>query len=304
MNIFFVGRIASKPRRINLTDRRWLLAGSAVLAAFVVVGGAIGFVLGHYAGDRSALHSQLQVEVLAQRDELTLLQRDARNQMDALAIKLGELEARATRLDALGHRLTDLGQLDDGEFDFSSPPAIGGPIEVASPADSADVELDISSLAARLENRSRQLELLEELLQNRKLDDRSQPAGRPVRNGWMSSRFGPRTDPFTGHQSMHSGVDFSGASGSDILAVGDGVVTWSGQRFGYGLMVEIDHGNGYTTRYAHNKENRVAVGQKVSAGDPIAAMGSSGRSTSTHVHFVVLRDGRKIDPRSYVSAIR
>lgn len=304
MNIFFVGRLASKPRRINLTERRWLLLGGSFVLAVMLVGGTLGFTLGHYAGDRSALHSQMNAEVLAQRDELTLLQRDARNQMDALAIKLGELEARATRLDALGNRLTDLGQLADGEFDFNSPPAIGGPVELASPADAVDLDVDINSLAARLEDRSRQLELLEELLQHRKLDDRSQPAGRPVRNGWMSSRFGPRTDPFTGHQSMHSGVDFSGASGSDILAVADGVVTWSGKRYGYGFMVEIDHGNGYTTRYAHNKENLVEVGQKVSAGDHIAAMGSSGRSTSTHVHFEVLRDGRKIDPRSYVAAIR
>jgi murein DD-endopeptidase MepM/ murein hydrolase activator NlpD len=116
----------------------------------------------------------------------------------------------------------------------------------------------------------------------------------------MSSHFGRRVDPFTGRIATHEGVDFAGKLGSEIIAVGSGVVTWSSERYGYGQMVEINHGSGFMTRYAHNLENKVEVGDVVKKGQVIALMGTSGRSTGPHVHFEVYKHGRPVDPAAYI----
>jgi murein DD-endopeptidase MepM/ murein hydrolase activator NlpD len=116
----------------------------------------------------------------------------------------------------------------------------------------------------------------------------------------MSSTYGYRSDPFNGRRSFHGGMDFAGAAGTDVLAVASGVVIWSGERHGYGHLIEIDHGNGLTTRYGHNQKNLVAVGETVKKGQPIALMGSTGRSTAPHVHLEVLQDGRRLNPGQYV----
>jgi hypothetical protein len=152
----------------------------------------------------------------------------------------------------------------------------------------------------QIEDRSRQLDVLEALMMNRRLSSEVRPEGRPVSSGWMSSVYGYRTDPFSGRRDFHPGVDFAGKAGSDVLAVASGVVTWSGKRYNYGHMIEIDHGNGLVTRYGHNQENLVEVGEKVKKGQVIAKMGSSGRSTGPHVHLEVLQDGRKVNPLKYV----
>ena len=117
----------------------------------------------------------------------------------------------------------------------------------------------------------------------------------------MSSRYGWRTDPITGERNMHTGVDIAGKSGSDVVAAAAGIVTWTGRDSGYGNVVEISHGDELVTRYAHNKENLVKPGDIVRKGDTIALMGSSGRSTGSHVHFEVYKNGRSVDPSSYVS---
>jgi len=119
-------------------------------------------------------------------------------------------------------------------------------------------------------------------------------------SGWLSSNYGNRLDPFTGKRAWHNGVDFAGREGSDIVAVASGVVSWSGERYGYGKMVEVAHGEGVTTRYAHNLENTVKVGDMVRRGEVIALMGNSGRSTGPHVHFEVFKNGRPVDPASYL----
>ena len=116
----------------------------------------------------------------------------------------------------------------------------------------------------------------------------------------MTSLFGHRTDPFKGHRAWHNGVDFAGQLGSAVVAVASGVVTWASERQGYGLIVEVNHGGGYVTRYAHNQSNLVDVGDVVKKGQVIASMGSSGRSTGPHVHFEVYKNGKSVDPASYV----
>ncbi len=257
-------------------------------------GGKIGFLL-----DRSL--DTIQEEVASQRRELENSREVAARKNQALSLKAAEMQARLVRLDALGERLTGMAELEDGEFDFSQPPALGGPEQAGvEAAPETDLNHLFSELDAQLDNREQQLGVLESLLENRRLDERSSIAGRPVKSGWISSSFGLRTDPFSGSKSWHKGVDFAARPGAEVVAVGSGVVTWSGSYEGYGNMVEIDHGEGYVTRYAHNQENRVRVGDLVQRDQVIAALGSTGRSTGPHLHFEVYKNGRAVDPSVYI----
>ncbi len=240
-------------------------------------------------------------ELTQQRESLQKTRRDAEEKLAALTLKVAELQARIVRLDALGERLTTVAKLDKGEFDFSQPPALGGPEEVLEDHYQVpDFLAQIDDLTDQIENRELQLETLEALLAKKKLQSDVFIAGRPIEKGWMSSRYGRRTDPFSGRVAWHGGVDFAGKLNSNIVSVAAGVVTWSGERYGYGQMVEINHGGGFSTRYAHNSENLVKVGDVVKKGQVIAKMGSSGRSTGPHVHFEVYKNGRTVDPSSYI----
>jgi murein DD-endopeptidase MepM/ murein hydrolase activator NlpD len=229
-------------------------------------------------------------------------ERQAEENIDALTARIGQLNAHILRLDALGRRLVTMADLDDGEFNFDEPPARGGPDaeEAELFPESPEIAAMLEELALQVESRSDQLTVLERLLTSRRVSEEQRPEGRPVDSGWLSSYFGKRTDPFSGKQSFHAGIDFAGTEGSNVLAVASGVITWSGKRHGYGQMVEISHGNGLVTRYAHNSENLVEVGDTVKKGQTIALMGRSGRATGPHVHFEVLKNDRKVNPLKYV----
>ncbi len=148
--------------------------------------------------------------------------------------------------------------------------------------------------------RDAQLAALENVILSRDLTQQIRPEGKPTKSGFISSYFGERQDPFTGHEAFHRGVDFAGAAGSEVVSVAAGVVTWAGARSGYGSLIEINHGNGYVTRYGHNQRVLVTVGQTVTRGQAVALMGSTGRSTGPHVHFEVLKNGRQINPASFL----
>jgi len=163
-----------------------------------------------------------------------------------------------------------------------------------------DFGSEIDSVIAELEDREQQLSVLENILMSSHMEEEVFPAGRPIKRGWISSYYGTRTNPFSGKLQFHKGMDFAAKSGSNVLAVAGGVVTWSGKRYGYGNLVEINHGNGYITRYGHNKTNLVAVGNTVKKGEVISHMGSTGRSTGPHVHFEVIKNGRQINPQKFV----
>jgi murein DD-endopeptidase MepM/ murein hydrolase activator NlpD len=293
-----------RSRQIDLSRGRGRVKAGAV--AFAAVAGLVG--LG-FAGGRLAVTPEpaeavvaMQAELAAQEAQLADVQAEAERRLTALAAKVGELNAHVIRLDALGERLVDVAKLEEGEFEFDSLPAQGGPDTEAMDAavSSADIDDLIDSLSRQLSDRSRQLDVLEDVLTSRKDRDAARPEGRPIRTGWLSSYYGKRTDPFTGRQAFHHGVDYAGPAGSEVLAVAAGVVTYSGKRFGYGKMLEISHGNGLVTRYGHNEENLVQVGDTVQKGQAVALMGTSGRSTGPHVHLEVLKDGKKVNPLKYV----
>jgi murein DD-endopeptidase MepM/ murein hydrolase activator NlpD len=242
-------------------------------------------------------------QVLKDQDnEVKTARRDAEENLEASAVRLAKLQSRIVRLDALGERLTTIAKLDEGEFDFSQAPALGGP-EADEPAAAysvPDYMQLLAQLADDIENREQQLSVLETLLVDRKIQEDVFIAGRPVNKGWMSSRYGVRNDPINGRRAWHNGVDFAGPEGSDVVTVAAGIVVFAGTRSGYGEMVEINHGGGFSTRYGHHKELLVNVGDIVKKGQAVGLMGSSGRSTGPHVHFEVYKNGRVVDPSAYI----
>ncbi len=278
------------------------------LTALVLTAGLAGW--GGYEAGLSSVHADGNRIRLALRGLLDADRRaldDARGEVqahiDALARKAGDLEARLLRMEALGSDLVTRAKLDRDEFDFSEPPALGGPEDPAGRSIQApELNAELTALAQRIADRESKLDLLQELMLGDELRQRGAPYGRPVKAGIITSGYGYRTDPFTGKRTFHKGLDFSGKLGTEILAAADGIVTFVGQRSGYGNTVEIAHGNGYVTRYAHNRKILVHRGDFVRQGQTISLMGHSGRATGTHLHFEVIRDDKTLDPRRFVAS--
>ena len=284
--------------------------GRRVVSVLFVMLALSMFVIGRWSAPTTVLIQQkkaeLRLEILQQREMLGQLSREHEVNINALAARLAELQAASTRLDALGERLVQLGQLDPEEFNFNQPPPVGGPEMFISGGHSSVSELgqSINSLAQMMSSQFARLDALQLLLLDRNLEQERTPAGWPVSSGWISSGFGERNDPFTGKKATHQGLDFAGTKGSEVVAVASGAVTWAGSRQGYGNLLEIDHGNGYLTRYAHNDQLLVKAGDGIIAGQEIAKMGSTGRASSPHVHFEVLYKGKAVNPYKFVKQMR
>jgi len=305
MNIMVFGQGGAKQLSLGAGT---LAALVAALLLLVAGGGFTGWHLAQTLSANQAMTAETQQvarwkqRVQQQQDELAALERKMNQQVDGLTLRLGQMQARIMRLDALGQRLVVSADIGNDEFDFESVPAMGGVAEEGMGESYSLSELDamIASLDNRLSSRAKQLDLLDDLMANRTLENQRHVAGRPVTWGWVSSQYGYRTDPFHGRRTWHSGVDIAGKEGGDVISVGAGVVTVAEDRGGYGYFVEIEHGDGLTTRYAHAKELLVEPGQVVSRGELIALMGSTGRSTGPHVHFEVLKNGTRQDPEVYM----
>ena len=305
MNVVVFGRGFGKPRQLSLSGIRAALgiAAVTVIVAIVGFGGGYWYSAKTGSGVSAGELVDLSMELKTQRDGIAAIRRGNEDTLDALAIRIAQMNARMIRLDALGRRLTEMAGIDESEFDFDSEPALGGPEEPMSAGSNVAVPevLDaMQTFGQQLNNRESQLDVLESVLMNQNLKERVYPQGRPVGSGWISSYFGRRTDPFTGKPANHTGVDFAGKMGAEIIAVADGVVTWSADRYGYGIMVEINHGGGYATRYAHNAENLVSVGDEVKKGQVVALMGETGRATGPNLHFEVLRNGSRVNPVNFI----
>ena len=278
---------------------------SCIACGLVFAGGAAaGYWLTSATAGANHELLELRAELEQQRDAIDIARRDANNHVNALALRLGQMNANVIRLNALGRRLTGMAGIEAEEFDFDRHPAAGGinpDAETGADTKLSELVFDLDLLSEELVQREQQLNVLENVMMNRKVSQRVHPRGRPVKSGWLSSYYGSRTDPINGKQAWHGGLDFAGKSGTEIVAAADGVVSWSRERYGYGNLVEINHGNGYVTLYAHNQKNLVALGETVRQGQTIALMGSTGRATGPHLHFEVHKDGKSVNPLKFVN---
>jgi len=273
------------------------------MIGLVVTGSVyVGYTL-NPSQDNLALIDEWQSDVHRHQVQLNHIREEADADIDALSSRIGLLQAHVMRLDALGRKLVKMARIDKSEFDFENTPALGGPEVVTNKGLEPDeLTQAIDQLGFQLENREDQLVVLENLVLNENLQKEVQPSGRPIVKGWISSYYGMRTHPLSGRREMHKGMDFAGKLGGPVIAVAKGVVTYAGKRYGYGQVIDIAHGNGYTTRYAHNSRLLVSVGDTVEKGFQIAEIGSSGRSTGPHVHFEVLKNGRETNPVRFIRA--
>jgi len=305
-------------------DRRRSARGNAlvgVLAAVVlaVVAGGIGVWLGSQGLVRIELGgialAATAIQAGAQGPEDARAQEACEGEdghdealgahIDAVSGQVGAMQAEILRLNALGERLVHMAGLDEEEFDFRRPPPQGGPdTEFADrPAAIDALAEELAQVLSELDDRERKLTLLEELIMKRHLGEPGEQtalSGWPVHSGYITSTFGFRKDPYRGRSAFHKGIDFAGALGSPVLAVAEGVVTFSGRQSGYGNMVEIRHKDGLITRYGHCQKLLVGEGAAVARGQTIATLGSTGRSTGPHVHFEVLVDGKQVNPMPYL----
>ncbi len=306
MSITILQRSSNGMRSVKLKNRYLY---SLLIALFILPLGAgvSGYFLA-WKQSKAAKIEQVTIdhweqEIVSQWSELANAKNDSQQQINALTAKIGRLQAHIRRLDAVGERVVSVSGLDAKEFNFNEPPAMGGP-ENASIIDpqrqlAAFESLDL--IDEQLLSREQQLAMLESLLMDKHMGVERYISGRPIVKGWLSSYYGERNDPFTGKPAWHGGVDFAGKEGSGVVATAAGVVSWVGERYGYGLLVEINHGDGLVTRYGHNKETLVKKGEVVSKGQIISRMGNTGRSTGAHVHYEVLKNNRTVNPMPYIN---
>jgi murein DD-endopeptidase MepM/ murein hydrolase activator NlpD len=297
MNIILVSNRLAKTRSITLGGGQIalmliLLSVLMLGAAFTLQYALVRFAPEGLSDEIRTLLSQVQND--EQQKQRVYLQ----NSLDAMAIRVGQMQAQVQRLDALGARLTKLAGMKPSEFQFSEPPAVGGPL-VAFPEKKLSengLKQQMDRLSHVVNDRSDKLTALQTLLLQNQLSRRLLPSMPPVHTGYYSSNFGWRIDPFTGQNAMHEGVDFVANAGTPIYASAGGVVDYAGLDGSYGNMVEIDHGNNIVTRYAHASKVLVKVGQVVRRGQKIAEVGSTGRSTGNHLHFEVRYKGVAQNP--------
>lgn len=306
---------SGRTRRFNV-ERLHVAGFFSAIIAVLVSAIVLSYQVGHDEGsdqiDAKVFAIQVEPAPLLAEFERVLAEQEAsidtlsvqsENELRALSQRVGQLQAHVMRIDALGQRVASMADLKDGEFDFSATPAQGGPAD-DEPSDDQSVPDFLASLnafEAQLNDRTEQLAMLESMVVKSQLNQQTEPSGRPVNTGWLSSKFGARRDPFDGHVRYHYGVDFASPHGSDVIAVGSGLIQKVEDRRGYGLLVEVKHGEGFVTRYAHNSAVTVQEGDMVERGQVIAKVGKSGRSTGPHVHFEVLYKGVQVDPAQYLA---
>ena len=303
MDILIVSKSSGLRNQFRITTG-WM---ASALFAFMLVVGVAGY-WGYHTGVLNGLSQEpdaVRLEIQQQRVFLENLKKDMDADLLAFSASAASLHGYLSRLDAVADRVVRSSRLDPAEFSFGDPSPTGGPAVGASKRPEwADLLADISALEAEIDLRQGKLTLLESFLLEKQLHEEVEPLGRPVRNGWISSTYGYRVHPISGRREFHNGIDFAGKANTFVRAVASGVVTWSGTRWGYGNMVEINHGSGYLTRYAHNKENLAALGQKVTKGEAIALLGSSGMSTGPHVHFEVIYKDKPVDPQRFINRLK
>lgn len=296
-NIIVVSKHLRAPKKINLADRRtaWLFGSVSVLALLAVF--SFGYVA--KAGVGNLKLSRLEAQVAQQNRQIAEIQAASQRDMNAMALRLAELQAQANRLNALGIRLSQDSQLQGGEFNFDRLPGSGGEEETGNVSE-AELKDGLKQIQAEFETSAQQLSVLESMLFEKELEQKSQPTTRPS-DGYVTSGFGYRMHPVLGGRAHHNGIDFDANTGDPVRSAGNGLVKYAGWKSGFGNVVEIDHQNGYVTVYGHNSAFTVKEGDVVRAGQVVAKAGSTGRSTGSHVHFEVHKDGRPVNPQAFLN---
>jgi len=280
---------------MKLKKLHWV---SLLIFFFLVSGGFIHLITSGNAVPEKPLYSMAS-EVRASFDT----QAANPEHLTALTMKIAELQSQMLRINALGERLAEASDIPEKEFNFKELPPSGGPSleqENVPTKSMAELLIDTNSLGKQIIYEEKQLNMLESLMLGHHIETNGYLSGRPIIKGWLSSYFGTRKDPFNGRPAMHKGVDFAGKENTGIIATASGVVSWAGERSGYGHLIEIDHGKGMKTRYGHNKVILVSAGDVVTKGQVIARMGSTGRSTGPHVHYEILRNDKQINPIKFI----
>jgi murein DD-endopeptidase MepM/ murein hydrolase activator NlpD len=306
MHIILVSGRLTKARSVTLTARHLVGAGLAlVLLVLALSSGMLYITIRHAAEIKLPLLESLVMAAQEQRARQT--ETFLRQNLNAMAVKLGEMQAQLMRLDALGERLVALSGLKSSEFRFNEVPGRGGAIPAGNPPRNLSLEQfneQLEQLMQRMENRTDTLGIMESQLFDAKVKRKLMPTIPPVETSWSASSFGWRIDPITGMQAMHEGVDFIADTGTPIFAAAGGIVVAAEYHHQYGNMVEIDHGNDFITRYAHASRTLVKVGDVVQRGRKIAEVGSTGRTTGPHLHFEVRYKGVAQNPARFLQASR
>ena len=304
MNIILVSSATARARTLTLDWRHWTGGGLVLTVIFVAFTGVFNFLTLKYAA--AIQLPWLQAIVLAdQRHEALKTQQLVAAHLNAMALRLGELQARMMRLDGLGEHLAKVAGLNPQELPSLQTGQVPGRGGAESSLPSRSLSIDefsdlLAKLGRQLEERSDQLGVLDALFVQDSANRKFMPTLLPIVNGWFSSNFGYRIDPFTGQQTFHEGIDFPADGGTPIVAAASGKVIEAGFQPQYGKIIAMDHGNGLVSRYAHAAEVYVSEGDLVVRGQRVASVGSTGRSTGTHLHFEVRLNGVPQNPARFL----
>lgn len=306
MNIILVSDSLAKSRIMTISQSQIILAALGFVGAGFVFALGTYWVTMKYAVDIKNPFMQSLISTLTQQHTQET-EREMRAQLNSLALKLGELQARLMRLDAFGERLGKAAGVKADEFRFSETPGQGGPLLPTGQSNELgfkSFQTRLTDISRILDDRSDKLGVLDSVLMDGRLAAKAIPTTLPVETGYYSSDFGYRIDPINGENAFHSGVDFNATPGSPILAAAGGVVSAAYFNPQYGNMVDIDHDNGLTTRYAHMSAMKVKVGDVVLKGQRVGDLGGTGRSTGPHLHFEVRENGVPLNPSRFLSFAR
>lgn len=303
MHIILVSDRLATAKTISLSIRHVALAMGLLVLTVLGLSSLFSFItLRHAAELRLPFVQDVALSVRAEESQRT--QSFVHDNLNAMAIKIGEIQARMLRLDSLGERVGGLVGFKPQEFKAADKPGQGGPlVEPARAFSAAELQRQLDVLSQQVDLRSDYLGLVESELLDERVRSNLLPTTLPVQADWNTSGYGMRIDPFTGHRAMHEGVDFPGDTGTPVFAAAAGMVIVSEVHPGYGNLIEIDHGKGLTTRYAHCSRLLVQPGVFVRRGQKIAELGSTGRSTGPHLHFEVRRRGQPERPNFHLAKI-
>ena len=290
MNIIFVSNNMAKAKTLSLRQAMLLVFGLLLMSSMLTA----ALILPQADSANQGVNNLLPVRMLQ------AVRSNSQQHIDALALQLGQIQARVMRLDALSERLGELAGVKDKDIKAGQVPGQGGPLVQDHSLSIEELTDQIEELTKLVERRHDRLGVLEAMLLQQNVSRSTLPSGSPVNVGYNSSSFGWRVDPFTGHMAMHEGLDFMAEIGTPIHAAADGIVVEAENTPDYGNIIKVDHGSGLETRYAHAKRLLVKVGDRVQKGQLIAEVGNTGRSTGAHLHFEVRLNGVPLDPRRYL----